>query len=109
MHPETFAVRFVKSEIARDALLDGRLDDAATILTQDAGLTFDECAVLYAHSHLKSGEYRRRMTATRGAAIASCVARGLLKQSKNGATAITTEGKALETVWYRQGQEASFR
>jgi hypothetical protein len=55
-----------------------------------------ERAVLNAYQGLKSGLYRRQAlerVANHEQVIAGLVKRGLLKQSKNGATRITTAGK----------------
>jgi hypothetical protein len=59
-------------------------------------VTEDEKSILRAFSHLKSGPYRKEAIAkvpNNQTIIAALVNRGLLKQSRNGATRITTEGK----------------
>ncbi len=104
VHPTTFAERYVTHDVARDALLEGRSDDASAILTEASGLSDEECAVLYAHSALKSGEYRRRVTTRFPAELEACVSRGLIKRSVNGSCSISLAAKAMRDVWNRRGE-----
>ena len=105
--PATFASLVAPSSaetmVCADASAEGRSEvnalAAAALASTLVALTDDECSVLYAHGCLKSGEYRKRLTKGRETAMNALVGRGLLKRSSNGATQITTSGKAMRTVW----------
>lgn len=109
VHPTTFAERYIKNDVVRDALLEGRTSDAAAIASDDANLSDEECAILYAHVCYKSGEYRKRVTTKYTAALESCVARGLVKRASNGACTATVAGKALRNVWDKRGEAMAWR
>lgn len=68
----------------------------AKYLSETASVTEGERAVLNAYQGLKSGPYRREAlerVVNHVKVIGELANRGLLKQSKNGATSITTAGK----------------
>jgi hypothetical protein len=109
VHPETFAVRFTSHDVVRDALLEGRIVDAAAVLAESHALTDEECAVLYVHKAYKSGEYRKRVVARYAGALDSCVSRGLIKRATNGACTITTAGKAMESTFRKRGEALAYR
>lgn len=107
VHTQTFALRFTRHEVVRDALLEGRTAEAQAIQANEAELTDAECAILYAHGALKSGEYRKRVVTAFSAALEACISRGLIKRSANGACAITTQGKAMRDAWRNRGEKVS--
>lgn len=109
VHPTTFAERWIKHDVARDAVLEGRADEACNVLSEATPLTDEECAILYAHKSFKSGEYRKRVVAKYTSALESCVARGLIKRANNGACTITTEGKALEDLFRKRGESLAWK
>lgn len=109
VHPETFAVRFCTSDVARDAIIEGRTSEASMILDTERALTDDECAILYAHHCYKSGEYRQRVVKRYTTALESCITRGFIKRAKNGACQITTQGKALEASFRKRGESLAMR
>ena len=109
VHPTTFAERWVKHDVARDAILEGRDEEASEMLSEATPLTDAECAILYVHLAYKSGEYRKRVVAKYTPALESCVTRGLIKRASNGACAITTEGKALEDLFRKRGEALAWK
>ena len=64
--------------------------------------------VLYAHQCYKSGESRKAIVSKNAAALESCIARGLIKRSKNGACAITVEGKAMDDLFRKVGENLAY-
>ena len=105
--PATFATMVAPTSadamVAGDAALEGRTDVAeglaqAALASTLAALSDDECSVLYAHGCLKSFA-RKRLVDGRASALESLVSRGMIKRSSNGATQITTLGKAQRVVW----------
>lgn len=109
VHPDTFAERFTRHEVARDALLEGRMSDALTIQSEADSLTDAECAILFVHYCWKSGDGRKATVKRYPEALEACVSRGLIKRAKNGACTITTEGKALESTFRRRGERLAER
>lgn len=109
VHPTTFAERFVKNDVARDAMLEGRTDALDAIRSADADLSDAECAILYVHCAYKSGEYRKRVVRAYASALESCVARGLIKRAANGACSISVAGKALRDVYRQRGESLAMR
>jgi hypothetical protein len=99
VHPTTYAERWIKHDVVRDAVLEGRFEEAATLQSEANPITDEECAVLYAHHYYKSGEYRKRVVARYSAALETCIANGWIKRSVNGACTITVAGKSLEQAF----------
>lgn len=108
VHTTTFAERFVTNDVARDALLTGRLDEYRAIVDQAAPLTDEECAILYGLSCLTSAG-RKPILAAYPEALDSCVQRGFAKRAKNGASQATAQGKALEGSWRKRGEALAWK
>jgi hypothetical protein len=108
MHPIAFARLVARDDataaVVADALLDGAPTVAATVLNLES-LTLEEKQVLYGYGALKSGEYRQRQLEGLGKVVDALVTRGLLKRASNGATQITTTGKAMRDQWNNSRNE----
>lgn len=108
VHPTTFAERWMR-DVARDAALLGDASLLVEAQSEAAGLSDEECAVLYVHHCWKSGDGRKATVKKHATALDSCVARGLIKRASNGACSITTAGKALESVFRKRGEDLAWR
>jgi hypothetical protein len=110
VHPLTLARMIAPTSydtmVASDAAIDGNLTQAATIAhtaieaaLSATQLTEEECYTLYTYGALKSGEYRQRALRGLSHVVENLIARGMLRRAANGATQITTLGKACRAQW----------
>jgi hypothetical protein len=92
-YPRTFATIYCHPNTTGHLLPSG----------SEETLTDEEQQGLYCFAAIKGGAYRRdelRYRKVSQAAIDGLIERGYLKQSRNGATQITTKGKNARTVRY---------
>jgi len=118
VRPDMFASLVAPSShdalVAHDASVDGDIESAVecakrALASSLPTLTDDEKAVVYAYCGLRSCDTRKEIATKLSASVESLIERGLLKRSRNGATAATQLAQAVYTAKRHECERAGNR